>query len=70
MWSIFAGTAIASLSALPRRCVAARSLCCRRTNMPGMLDQLAMDYPDVYCLTDGEQAEDPVDLPISSDPAP
>jgi acyl-coenzyme A synthetase/AMP-(fatty) acid ligase len=28
-------------------------------DMPGMLDQLAMDYPDVYCLTDAERTDGP-----------
>ena len=58
-WSTFAGTAIASLSGF------AAALCRRQVNllppndMPGMLDQLAMDYPDVYCLADGDRADGP-----------
>jgi hypothetical protein len=47
----------------------AAALCRRQVNllppndMPGMLDQLAVDYPDVYCLADGERADGPASFP-------
>ena len=50
----------------------AAALCRRQVNllppndMPGMLDQLAIDYPDVYCLTDDERADGPAGFPYPS----
>ncbi len=50
----------------------AAALCRRQVNllppndMPGMLDQLATDYPDVYCLTDGERPDGPAIFPYPS----
>jgi len=50
----------------------AAALCRRQVNllppndMPGMLDQLAMDYPDVYCLTDAAQPDGPAIFPYPS----
>ena len=70
MWSIFAGTAIASRWASLRRSAGGRSLCCRRTTTSAMLDRLAADYADVYCLTDAIGPDGPVVFHYPSDLTP